>query len=208
MKISKYIHSCLLVRDQSKVILIDPGIYSYNEKALGINSLSRLDAITITHEHPDHMHIPFIKALIKKFPNVQILTNDSIVKILEKEGISATTKDNEFIKLKEVPHEKIFFGPSPENVMVTVFGKLSHPGDSLTFQTKSEILALPLIAPWGSTTWAVEKAIKIKPKIIIPIHDYQWKDEVRKWMYEKLEEYFGKNGIIFKKLETGEIIET
>lgn len=207
MKISKYIHSCLLVEEQNKTILIDPGIYSYNEKALDINLLTQLDFILITHEHADHMHIPFIKALSTKFPKVQIVSNASVANILAKEKIISTTESNNYIKLEKVPHEKMFMGVVPENSFATCFERLSHPGDSLTFKTCSEILALPITAPWGSTTWAVEKALEVKPKVIIPIHDWQWRDEARENMYMRLEEYFEKNGIIFKKIETGEVVE-
>ena len=189
------------MEDQGKVVLIDPGIYSYNEKALNISLLTQLDFIAITHEHSDHMHIPFIKDLLIKFPNARIIANNPVVNILAKENISAVTEGNDYIKLEKAPHEKMFMGPSPENNLITCFGKISHPGDSLTFKTNSEILALPITAPWGSTTWAVEKALELKPKVIIPIHDWHWKDEVRKGMYDRLEKYFKNNGIIFKKLE-------
>src|SRR5205085_2342203 len=94
-----------------------------------------------------------------------------------------------------------------QNVMITLFDRLASPGDSLTFRKSPEILALPIQAPWGSTTWAVETALKVKPKIILPIHDWHWKDEVRFWIYDRLEKYFQEYGITFKKMETGEIIE-
>ena len=85
MKISKHIHSCLLIKEQGKTILLDPGNYSYESKALDINSLKQLDFIGITHEHADHMYIPWIKEIVVKFPNVKIITNDSCVKLLAKE---------------------------------------------------------------------------------------------------------------------------
>lgn len=207
MKITKYLHSCLLVEDQGKSILTDPGSYTHNDKALDINTLQKLDFIAITHEHQDHMHIPFIKELLFKFPNVKIITNDSVAKILEKENIPSQIENNEFIKSMKVPHEKIFMGPVPANILLTLFGKVTHPGDSLSFNKTSKILALPITAPWGSTTWAVEKALELKPEIIIPIHDWHWKDTARKMFYDVLENYFGQFNIKFEKLETGTTIE-
>jgi len=68
MKISKHIHSCLLVEDEGKTILIDPGKYSYDEKALNVVSLEKLDMIAITHQHSDHMYIPLIKEIVAMFP--------------------------------------------------------------------------------------------------------------------------------------------
>lgn len=207
MKISKHFHSCLLIEEQNKTFLFDPGNYTFDNNGLDLNSLKKLDYILITHEHPDHMYLPFIKQILAKFPDVQIFSNDSVKKILGKEGIKVETNNNEFIQFEEVKHEKIFMGPSPENLMITVFNKFSHPGDSLSFSKSAEILALPIQAPWGSTTWAVEKALEVKPKIIIPIHDWHWKDEIRKGMYNRLEQYFAEYDIVFKKPETREIIE-
>ena len=207
MKISKYNHSCLLVEDQGKTILVDPGNYTYDTKALDINALKNLDAIAITHEHMDHMHIPLIQALLQKFPKVEVFGTNSIKNILAKENIVVNAEGNNFIKMNPVPHEKIFMGPVPENVMVTLFDKFASPGDSLTFDASPEILALPVQAPWGSTTWATETALKVKPKVIIPIHDWHWKDEVRKGIYGWLEAYFKQQNIVFLKPETGQVFE-
>lgn len=196
-----------MVENEGKVILVDPGNYSYESKALDINSLKQLDLIAITHQHADHMYIPWIKEIVEKFPQVKIITNASCVNLLAKEGIQATTNGNEFISLQPVPHEKIWMGSPAENTMITLFNRFATVGDSLTFEKSPEILALPVTAPWGSTEWAVETALHVQPKVIIPIHDYHWKDEWRKNMYQRLHEFFATKGIDFKAIETGEIIE-
>jgi len=201
MKVSKHTHSCLLVEENNTNILIDPGIFTYNEKALDINKLTKLDYILITHEHSDHCHPPFIKELVQKFPEVKIISNNSVVELLKKENIKATTAGNEFIQLETLTHEKLWDKEPPQNTVFKVFDKLTHPGDSLNFKTTSEILALPITAPWGSTTQAIEKALQIKPKIIIPIHDFMWKDEVRTAMYERLTNFFSPLGIEFRPSE-------
>lgn len=203
MKISKYSHSCLLIEDMGKTVLIDPGSYS----TIDVDALQNFDYLLITHEHMDHMHIPLIKKLLGKFPNTEVFSNPSISEILRKENILVNTGGNEFISFEEAKHEKIFMGPSPMNYSYTVFNKLTHPGDSLSFTKSADILALPITAPWGDTTWAVEKALEIKPKVVIPIHDFQWKDEVRRGMYQRLTEYFKQKGIEFIGLESEEIRE-
>lgn len=203
MKITKFIHSCLLLEDTNKVILFDPGNYTRESHSLDDFPFSKLDAIAITHEHPDHMDIPLIKRLLEKFPKAEVFCTMSSKAILEKEGIQSQTKGNDFISMTPVPHEKIFMGPSPENMMITYDNKFATPGDSLTFSKSPEILALPVQAPWGSTTWATETALHVMPKVIVPIHDWHWKDEVRIALYNQLEEFFAKHNIIFKKPETG-----
>ena len=62
MKVSKHLHSCLLVEDDAgPVALLDPGNYTLEESALPVDELSRLDFVLITHEHQDHMSVPLIK---------------------------------------------------------------------------------------------------------------------------------------------------
>ncbi len=153
------------------------------------------------------MNIPLIKEVLTKFPNATIISNESVSNILKTEGIGVQTKGNEYIELKLVPHEKTFEPKRPQNILFHLFGKLSDPGDSHSFQETKEILALPIQAPWGSFFRAIELAVELKPKIIIPIHDWHWKDDVRKQFYERSKEYLKGFGIDFKPMETGEIIE-
>jgi L-ascorbate metabolism protein UlaG (beta-lactamase superfamily) len=207
VKISKHLHSCLLVEEQEKTFLFDPGIFTYQEKALDITKLEQLDYILITHAHPDHMHMPFLNDLLVKFPNAKIVTNNAIVEQFAKENIPATYESDPIVTVTKVPHERLWDSEPPENVMLTVFGKLASPGDSHHFETKAEILALPIMAPWGSTTEAVNLALKLQPKVIIPLHDWFYKDGVRQMMHQRLKEFFATKNIDFKAMETGEVIE-
>jgi L-ascorbate metabolism protein UlaG (beta-lactamase superfamily) len=205
MTISKHIHSCLLIEDQGKTVLIDPGIFTAQAKALPLESLPKLDYITITHEHADHMYLPLLHELVEKFPNVKIITNASAAKILNEQNIQTLTSGDEIISYTDAPHEKLWDAEVPQNIVINLFGRLTHPGDSLHFSETSEILALPIQAPWGSTTAAVTKALELKPKIIIPIHDWMWKDEIRLAMHQRLKEFFSKHEIRFESLETGKL---
>ncbi|HEY4476055.1 MAG TPA: MBL fold metallo-hydrolase [Candidatus Paceibacterota bacterium] len=207
MKITKYVHSCLLVEEKGKAALIDPGNYTSQSRSLDLRYLEKLDFVLITHEHADHLHIPFLKEILAQFPEVVVITNPSVVLLLEQEGIRASSKGNAFVAVKEFSHEKIFSSVAPPNVLFDVFSRLTHPGDSFGFSETREVLALPVQAPWGSTTQAVEKALQLKPKIIIPIHDWHWHNEARKAMYERLAVYFKEQGIEFRGLETGQTFE-
>jgi len=207
MKISKYLHSCLLVEDRGKTILIDPGVFTAQEKALDLSQIKSLDYLLFTHEHPDHMYLPFVKEIVAKFPEVKIITNDSIVTILQKEDIKASSTQDAIVKLESVPHEKLWDSKIPENTLITVFDKLATPGDSHHFSTSVDVLALPIQAPWGSTTDAINLVLSLKPKMIIPIHDWMWKDGFRQMMYQRLAEFFKTKGIDFKSPKTGEIMD-
>lgn len=202
MKITKFVHSCLLVEmpePVNRTVLFDPGIFSSVEA----DQLEFLDDIVITHEHPDHCNLELIKSLVEKFPNVRIKTPSTLVPKLE--GISVTTDAVEGMELFDARHEG--HGPflkPPENIGVHYLDKLTFPGDSHSFMETKEILALPVAAPWGSTDRAVQLALQLKPKHILPIHDWHWRDEVRVDMYDRLEQLFEQYDITFHKLTDGE----
>lgn len=207
MRISKHLHSCLLIEEQRKTILIDPGIYTYEKKALDLQKLSTLEYLLITHEHADHCHLPFIKDIVTKFPSVTIISTPSVVEMLKKERITATTQSNDVVTVTPVNHERVFDVKAPQNVLFAVFGRLAHPGDSLSFTTDKDVLALPLLGPSWMITQAAEKAAALKPKCVLPIHDFHWRDVYRKQYYVRLEAYFKTLGIEFKPIETGEVVE-
>lgn len=208
MKITKYIHSCLLVENKGIRVLFDPGTYTTEGNALDVAYVEKLDFLLITHEHQDHLDIPFVKRLAEKFPNLQIISNASVAALLEREGVEASLKGNEFISMEQAPHEKLLENQSiPQNTLFTLWGRFTHPGDSLHFEKTAEILALPLQAPWGSFVQAIEKAILLKPKLVLPIHDWHWRDEARKSLYERARSYLKGHGIGFAALETGQPFE-
>lgn len=206
MKITKLIHSCLLVEMPAPVnrtALFDPGVMS--EPAVDVDTLEYLDNIIITHAHPDHMSIPLIKKLVAKFPDVRITTTAEASAQLQTEGIESFTEETPGVALFDAPHEDVralFW--QPENGGVHYLDVLTNPGDSHSFTETKAILALPITAPWGSTVRAVNLALELKPKYIIPIHDWHWSDQARQQMYDNLEGLFAERGIKFYKPVTGE----
>lgn len=198
MKITKLGHSCLLVEMPDRTALFDPGVFS----EVNVDSLQYLDDIIITHEHEDHYDQKLLQKLVVKFPKVRVKTPATLVPKMP--NISATTDAVEGIEFFQAPHEghPPMFNP-PENIGVHYLGKLTDPGDSHSFTVTKEVLALPITAPWGSTDSAVQLALQLGPKVIIPIHDWHWKDEVRADMYDRLEGIFEQEGIRFIKPENG-----
>lgn len=207
MRITKYLHSCLLIEESDTVILLDPGEYTYHATILPLATLPRLDYILITHEHADHFSVAFLKEILVKFPEVTIVSNPSVVSLLEQDSIPASNQGNDFLTLTQVPHEEILFAPTPENIQFTLFNKLTHPGDSFHFSSSVDIVAMPMTAPWGSLVAAMKKVIELKPKIVIPIHDWHLKNEAIDMFYPRVTELFKKQGITFLALKTGKAVD-
>lgn len=196
----------MLVEEEGQTVLIDPGNYTLDEHALAVDELEKLDFVLITHEHSDHMSVPLLKQIREKFPDVRIIGNSSVADLLAKEAIPVSTQGTDFIEMVVAPHEDVL-AVKPQNTLFHLFGNLTHPGDSLQFAETKEILALPIQAPWGSMVQAVKKAAALKPKLVIPIHDWHWHDQARKGLYGAAANHLRQFDIEFRGLETGESID-
>lgn len=209
MKITKYLHSCLLVETPERVGIIDPGQFSWESGTFNIDNLERLDDIIITHEHFDHLHLPFIQALVVKFPAASITTTYAAAARLTEAGLNnILTESSEGINLFATNHEALApLGVPPENTGVHYLSRLTHPGDSHHFSYTEDILALPVTAPWGTLVRAAELALDLRPKYIIPIHDWHWNDIARNQAYDSLQKFFKEHGIEFIIAKDGNNIE-
>lgn len=207
MKITKLVHSCLLVEmpePVNRTALFDPGTMS--EEAVNVASLEFLDDIFITHEHFDHLSVPLLKQLVAKFPEVRITGPQAVVDIVKQEGLHASSEAPEGVSFFEAPHEAMepLGGSPPQNTGIHYLDRVSHPGDSHHFTETKPVLALPVQAPWGATVNAVSLALNLKPQFIVPIHDWHWSDAARSQMYDRMEEFFGRHDIAFCKPQTGQ----
>jgi L-ascorbate metabolism protein UlaG (beta-lactamase superfamily) len=209
MKVTKFIHSCLLVETPERAAVFDPGNMSAEALGAAIPGMDRLDDIFITHVHRDHCDPALIKRLVEKFPAVRITATPETVAQLAKEGIKATDTPPEGATFFDSPHESVapLFGEPPQQIGVHYLGLLSDPGDSHSFKETKQILALPVTAPWGSAIRALNLALELKPKYVVPIHDWHWRDEARDSSYAMFERILGEQGITFYKLKTGQPVD-
>ncbi len=217
MKIQKFLHSCLLVEENGKRLLIDPGNWSFGEKLLTIDIVPPVDAILITHSHQDHFAPQIIKQFIAR-DGCAVYGNSELVKLLVEQGIAANeiaipqTIDIGGIKVSSTqgPHGRLPF-PQVLNNGFWISERFFTPGDCHTFElniTKTpEILALPIMAPWGTFTEAVEIALRLKPKHVIPVHDKVIADYFAPRLIAAMGDFLTKAGIAFHPLQPGEVLE-
>jgi L-ascorbate metabolism protein UlaG (beta-lactamase superfamily) len=176
MEITKIGHCCLLIRDQGKTILTDPGVFSD-----GQNQITGIDIILITHEHQDHLHMDSVKQVLKNNPHAVAVTNTSVGKLLDMERIPyRILEDGQSDKFGElliegfgskhaVIHKSI---PIIQNTGYVIAGKLCYPGDAFEKpKTWCEIIALPVAGPWLKISDSIDYALELKPKFVFPVHD-------------------------------------
>ena len=206
MKITKFVHSCLLVETPDRVALFDPGVMSAD--SLDVDTISQLNDIFITHIHADHLDTELVKKLVGKFPDVRITSTAEVVAHLKEIGITASDKAPQGVNFFDSPHESVkpLFG-QPQEIGVHYLDVLSDPGDSHSFHETKAILALPITAPWGGAIRALNVALELKPQHVLPVHDWHWRDEARQQMYDTFERILGEQDIAFHKLQTGVAVE-
>jgi L-ascorbate metabolism protein UlaG (beta-lactamase superfamily) len=204
VRITKYVHSCLLIEEHSRAVLFDPGDYSHASGMLDVDALPELDAVLITHGHFDHCNVDVLKWIRQRSPEVPIVSNPEVVQKLESENIQATTQAPEGIACREAKHQPLpWRTPAPDNWSFTVFDRLTHPGDSLHISQSGPVLALPMQGPWGSLREALDLALQLRPEKIIPIHDWHLRDEAREALYKQAQDFLGQYGIEFLPVKNG-----
>ncbi len=177
MKIKKLGHCCLVIEENGKRIMTDPGSWTIdkNEKE------NNIDLVIITHEHGDHIHIESLKKILENNPSAIVITNEGVGKLLDEAGIKYEILDYKIpkdfsgieIEAHDCKHEEIYQEIGQvQNTGFFIGKRLFYPGDSFCNSSKNvEILALPVAGPWTNIKDAVNYALEIKPKICFPVHD-------------------------------------
>lgn len=217
MRITKYQHSCVLVEDHGKRLLVDPGDFAFLEGLVRVDDIPHVDAILLTHHHKDHADPAIIRS-IKERDGAEIVGNVEVATFLGTNGIMMTPISGCDISAggfrfcaTPAKHEKTLGPIVPENTAYLVNDRLLLPGDSLSeelFVHKGvEIVTLPVSAPWGSEPRIVEFALSMQPQNVIPVHDGYVKPFFQEAMYERYRVALQTAGIVFHALrEPGESV--
>jgi L-ascorbate metabolism protein UlaG (beta-lactamase superfamily) len=211
MRITKFTHSCLLVESEQAEVLFDPGEFSWAEFQEELLNLRDLNFIVITHEHGDHYFPEALIEITKNNPDAKIICGDSVASKLEQDGIKLNREEgSDLFKIDTVEHAHLDQTiPIFENIRVTFNDKFLHPGDNMEMESSPEVLAVPIFGPWkkGTITDAIDLVIKLKPKYVIPIHDWHYKDEVREDFHQRLRSRTKEFGVTTLIQPDGQTVE-
>lgn len=209
MKLTKFVHSCVLVEHDGKAVLFDPGIFSWNSGLIQVASMPMLDAVVVSHKHQDHCAEPFVRELAKTFPDAHWFAPSDLHDDLKSWGVTqVTNQSGDDIETTEGNHALVDpVAPQVQNLVSHWNGLVTHPGDSHEFSETKDVLLLPIQAPWGTTIRAVQLAQELQPKFIVPIHDWMWRDEWRESSYDRLVQLFEDSSVTFLRPIDGQTIE-
>ena len=90
MRVSKFIHSCVLVQKDDSAILFDPGKFSFIEKQVRPQDFHGLNAIILTHGHPDHVDSDALSEIFSANPTAIVYGNQETAAGLRLMGIEVT----------------------------------------------------------------------------------------------------------------------
>jgi L-ascorbate metabolism protein UlaG (beta-lactamase superfamily) len=174
VQVTHYSHSCVLLDTGTARLLIDPGTLSP-----GFEDVRGLDAVFVTHQHPDHIDKDRLGPLLRANPDARLFVDSGTAG-----GLSDI--DHEVI----APGESVQVGGSRVDVLggdhavihpdipivpnnaYLIDGKWLHPGDSFTEPPSPvDVLFLPTGAPWLKLSEAVDYLRAVAPRVAVPIHE-------------------------------------
>jgi L-ascorbate metabolism protein UlaG (beta-lactamase superfamily) len=194
--------SCVLLTTDSGTTLFDPGVFAYD--AVDLDSIGDVQRLLITHEHGDHVHPDFVKWLVDRKKDLTVHGNANVAALLEPHGIQVVDENPGGVTSEDVTHETLPNGSAPPNRSYTVDGAFTHPGDSHEPAQCADVLALPLLAPWGSMTASVQFAKKLSPRVVVPIHDFFMNEKGGGFLFNMAKHVLGQADIEFVPLGWGE----
>lgn len=211
MNITKLVHSCLLVEANGKRILVDPGNYSWNSGVATPEMLANLDMVAVTHAHPDHLDEEFAKAVNTASPGAAWYGPQQVIDQLHAWGINgASSSDDADVQFIESHHADLspWFGEQPEHTSFVLCNDLLIGGDchTLTDSHGARVFAGAINGgPWGAVVGFSKmiEAMESRPEIVVPLHDWHFRDEARLGIYARLSDVMSTLGVKFVSLENG-----
>lgn len=179
MRITHLGHACLLVEMADVRILIDPGTFVDD-----LDAARDLDAVIVTHRHPDHLDPQRLPGLLAANPDVALLCDPDSVAAFADLGIAASAHGARPTRIGELTitpfgeqhaliHDDL---PRITNVGVRLDAdgepSFFHPGDALdAVPGQVDVLAFPLQAPWQRSRDMTAFLRRLDAPHAVPIHD-------------------------------------
>ena len=199
MKLTHLGHACLLVETDVR-LLIDPGTMSRFE------SVRDLDAVLVTHQHPDHVDEERVAALLADNPGARLILDPDTASHLSRSAPALAPTVAR-------PGDRLTFGRTTVDVLggrhafiydnvpdctnsayLVDEGAFFHPGDSFFVPPGPiDVLAVPVDGPWLKLAEAVDFVHAVTPRVAVPMHQGETVDPGK---YEHMLRVFSPPGVV------------
>jgi L-ascorbate metabolism protein UlaG (beta-lactamase superfamily) len=179
-------HSCLLVETAGRRVLVDPGNVSTDW-----HGLRDLDAVLVTHAHPDHLDPAHVGALLAANPGAAVHAEPAVAAALADgtttgspvpaaalaAGVTAELGGGLTVEGVGGQHAVIHADiPRIGNVGMLLRAEgeptFLHPGDAYSATPAGvDVLAVPLHAPWAAVKETVDFTRAVGATTVVPVHD-------------------------------------
>jgi L-ascorbate metabolism protein UlaG (beta-lactamase superfamily) len=215
MLLTKYSHSCVRISDGDRRLAIDPGVFSEVETAL-----AELDAVLITHEHPDHVDADRLAAAARANPDLRIWAPKAVTDQLDQQPelanrLNPVGPGEEFsaggleVRTFGGQHALIHSSvPVVANVGYLIDGMIYHPGDSYVIPTVlPEVALIPINAPWAKIAETLDFEVAVRAPRTFGIHDALVTEVGRNLYGSHLERVGAEYGVRYDYLQPGESVQ-
>jgi L-ascorbate metabolism protein UlaG (beta-lactamase superfamily) len=176
MRITKFGHACVRLEHDGTTIVLDPGVFTDREAVDGV------DAVLITHEHPDHYlpdHLRATDAPVFTIEAVAARIREDAPDVAERlTVISPGEVFDPGLPVRAVGELHAVIHPeypriSNSGYVVTLGdARVYHPGDALTPPGEAvDVLLVPVSAPWLKVSEAIDFAREVGSPRNLAIHD-------------------------------------
>jgi L-ascorbate metabolism protein UlaG (beta-lactamase superfamily) len=197
MRLTHLGHACLLAETDGARLLLDPGVLS------GFDHVRYVDAVLVTHQHPDHVDPGRLGSLLAKSPGARLWVDQDTVAAVPGLPDHAVARPGDRFRIGGTAVEVLgglhaaVYGDVPgcANVAYLVDdGALLHPGDSFTVPGRDvDVLAVAVDGPWLKLAEAVDYVRAVRPRVAVPVHEGETTDPAK---YAGMLAAFSPEGVV------------
>lgn len=209
MRITKFGHACVRIEHDGTTVVLDPGVFTEAEAVDGA------DAVLITHEHFDHLHLDHLRATgasIFTIAAVEAAIRGDAPDVAERVTIVAPGDSFDVgLPVRAVGEMHAVIHPEFPRIFNSGYvisagdRKIYHPGDSLTEPGEAvDVLLVPSSAPWLKASEAVDFARAVKAPRNLAIHDRIYTEAAHGILEQHMNAFLPKEGLEYLRRADGE----
>ncbi len=209
MRLTKFGHSCVRVEHDGTTLLLDPGVFTQHE------ALDGVDAVLVTHEHPDHYDPTHLRAADAPVFTIGAVAERIAVDAPDLgERLTVVTPEETWEvggigvravgELHAVIHPELPRFHNSGYLLTAGDDTAFHPGDALTGpDVPVDVLLVPVSAPWMKASEGIEFARSVGAPRNLAIHDRIYSEAGLGIVDGHFARFLGMDGLDYLRLPDG-----